>query len=200
MPSSIRRIGLTGGIASGKTLAGQYLESKGIPVIDADAVVHDLLQNDPTIQGNIRKHFGDVVFDETGAVNRQALGAQVFSNPEQRQLLESWIHPAVRQRVESFYQAHSQEALGVALIPLLFESRLEALYDEVWLIAVDQATQLKRLTEHRGMSSAEALARIQSQMPLAEKQQCLAQHTCGRLLLNEGSPEALYRQLDALLP
>ncbi|WP_373531138.1 dephospho-CoA kinase [Vampirovibrio sp.] len=201
----IRRIALTGGIACGKSLAGAYLKKQGLPVIDADDVVHDLLRNDEALKSKIREAFGAEVFDESGHVKRPALGQQVFADPERRKLLESWIHPKTRQAMEAFYAQHGHQAAGVCIIPLLFESRLADRYDAVWLLDTPPAIQRQRLITQRGMSEADAMARIQNQMSREEKRTLTQQHPGGHIIDNVGdaasaeTPEALYKQLDALL-
>lgn len=195
----IRRIVLTGGIACGKSLAGNYLKAKGIPVIDADDVVHELLREDEALKSQIRAEFGDDIFDEQGQIIRPALGKTVFASPERRKLLESWIHPKTRAVIEDFYQRHGNEQAGVSIIPLLFESRLADRYDEVWLLDTPPETQLRRLTEQRGMTETDAMARLRNQMSREEKAERTRQHPGGRMIANEGSPEALYERLDELV-
>ena len=196
----IRRIAMTGGIACGKSLAGAYLKKRGVPVIDADDVVHDLLRDEPALKAQIRQEFGAEVFDAHGQVNRPALGKQVFASPERRKLLESWIHPKTRQVIEAFYERHPDQLAGVSIIPLLFESKLADRYDAVWLLDTAPETQLHRLTASRGMSEADALARIRNQMGRGEKQALTRQHPHGEIIANNGdSPEALYQKLDDLL-
>jgi dephospho-CoA kinase len=196
----ICRIALTGGIACGKSLAGAYLKERGLPVIDADDVVHELLRDDEQLKAKIKETFGADVFDENGQINRSALGKLVFSNPRHRRLLESWIHPKTRQVMEAFYHRHENQAAGVCIIPLLFESGLAGRYDRVWLLDTPLETQLRRLTEKRGMSEADAMARIQNQMSREEKQALTRQHPDGTIIDNQHeSPEILYGYLDALL-
>lgn len=199
MAGSVRRIALTGGIASGKSLAAEYLKDHGVPVIDADEIVHRLLQEDTGLKAQIRDVFGNGVFCPNGNVDRQKLGLAVFADAGLRKQLESWIHPKVREAIEVFYGQHAHEKQAVSVIPLLFESGLEDRYDEVWLIESDESDQLQRLIEKRGMSQEDALARIQSQMTLAEKRERTAQHACGQIIPNASFPENLYEQLDKLL-
>lgn len=195
----IRHIALTGGIACGKSLAGNFLKTQGIPVIDADDVVHELLRDDEALKAQIREEFGDDIFDGKGQIIRPALGQKVFASPERRKLLESWIHPKTRKVIEAFYQQHSHERAGVSIIPLLFESQLQDRYEEVWLLDTAPETQLRRLTEQRGMTEADALARIQNQMNREEKAAKTTQHPCGMIIPNEESPEKLYERLDELI-
>lgn len=195
----MRKIALTGGIACGKSLAGKYLANCGIPVIDADEVVHRLLQKDASVKQAILNHFGSTVFTPQGDVDRGSLGARVFQNKPERQFLESLLHPKVREAFAAFFSEQAQTPLAVALIPLLFESGIAELYDEVWLLACSEETQLARLVSTRHMSQADALARIQSQMPLAEKIEKTRQHPMGLLIWNDGSEDTLYDELDRLI-
>lgn len=196
----IRRIALTGGIACGKSLVGEYLKKRGLPVIDADDVVHELLRDDPALKASIRQEFGAEVFDAKGQVDRPLLGKLVFASVERRKLLESWIHPKTREVIEAFYKLNEDRQAGVSIIPLLFESRLADRYDEVWLLDTTPEVQLERLTVKRGMSEVDALARIRNQMGREEKQALTSQHPHGKIIANSGdSTEALYQKLDDLL-
>ncbi|HEY9746709.1 MAG TPA: dephospho-CoA kinase [Oculatellaceae cyanobacterium] len=198
-PRKVRRVAMTGGIASGKSLAGAFLKSKGIPVIDADDVVHALLREDEDLKRRIREAFGDAVFDADGAVNRPALGRIVFNDVAKRKLLESWIHPKTRDVIERFYQQHADALIVVSIIPLLFESGLQDRYDEVWLLETDEAQQVERLMQNRGMSREDAEARIRNQMPLAEKREKTRAHAAWQILDNRGTPEHLQNQLERVL-
>ena len=113
--------------------------------------------------------FGDAVFTPAGDIDRKALGGIVFNDPARRKQLESFIHPKVRREVEAFFTRHTSDRLAVAVIPLLFESDLEKYYDVVWLVKATKDQQIDRLVATRGMTRAEALARINAQMPFEEK-------------------------------
>lgn len=199
MESRIKRIALTGGIASGKSLAGNYLREKDIPVIDADDVVHQILREDAEVKDCIRQTFGEQVFNEDGTVNRPTLGMQVFADVAKRKQLESWIHPKTRERIEEFYLQHAHRPLAVSIIPLLFESNLEDRYDEVWLMETPEEVQIDRLMQTRHMSLEDVQARIRNQMPAHEKRARATRHPCHHFIVNSSSPEALYRQIDTLL-
>lgn len=197
--AGVWRVALTGGIASGKSLAGAFLKSRNIPVIDADDVVHALLKEDVELRRQIRAEFGKAVFLPDGGVNRPALGAIVFKDPAKRKRLESWIHPKTREVIEEFYRQNQHAPLAVSIIPLLFESGLEDRYDEVWLLESDEAQQIERLMQHRHMTRDDAEARIRNQMPLAEKRRRTMLHRAYEILDNRGEPEALLAQIEKRL-
>jgi dephospho-CoA kinase len=199
MSHSPRRIALTGGIACGKSLVGEALRERGIPVIDADDVVHRLLREDEALKAKIRQEFGSEVFTSEGYVDRPRLGRTIFGDVARRKLLESWIHPETRTVIERFHEENRDAPIVVSIIPLLFESGLEERYDEVWLLLTDEATQLRRLLEKRGMSREDALARIRNQMPAEEKARRTRQQASHAIWENNGEPADLLRQLDARL-
>lgn len=190
----MKRIGLTGGIGSGKSLVGDFLKTQGVPVIDADTVVHQLLAEDAPVRTAIRETFGADIFTPDGRVDRPKLGAQVFAHPDRRRVLEGLLHPPTRVAIDRFFEAHAEAPLAVAMIPLLFESGLQDRYDETWLVVATEAQQMERLQATRGLSREEALARIHAQMPLDEKKA-----RADVLIDNTGSPEATQRQVSALL-
>lgn len=199
--AEILKIGLTGGIASGKSLAREYLKAAGIPTIDADDIVHQMLAHDENLKRNIRQHFGDGVFFADGTVNRKELGHVVFANPEEKKLLESWIHPKTREGIVTFFhnEIEKGELAAVAIIPLFFESSLEPLYDTVWLLHATPDQQLERLMRYRQMSEQEARQRIDSQFSYEEKLKRLKQCPQWEVLDNTGTPEALTVQLQRLI-
>ena len=199
MPPKTRRIALTGGIACGKSLVGEVLRHQGIPVIDADEVVHQLLREDEGLKNKIREEFGPEVFTDEGFVDRPRLGQQVFGNTDRRKLLESWIHPETRAVIERFYQQNEQAPLAISIIPLLFESNLEDRYDEVWLLQTDVSTQLERLQQYRGMTREDALARIRNQMSNEDKMKRAKQHPCHRIWENNTTPDQLLTQIQQRL-
>jgi dephospho-CoA kinase len=197
--SNQRLIALTGGIGSGKTQVSDYLESRGIPVADADQIVHRMLREDTDLLGLIRKQFGSSVFDANGVLDRKRLAAIIFPDPVARKILESWTHPRVRAGFQAFRLAHPQAPILVEVIPLLFESALETAYPEVWLVAAPEAEMLLRLQHKRGLTIEDARARMSSQLSLDEKKIRLQAHGHGRLLHNMGTLAELYNQVDTLI-
>lgn len=164
-------IGLTGGIASGKSTVSRMFSEHGITVIDADAEARHAVEIGEQAHNEIISHFGSSIVNENGEINRQKLGAIIFNNEEKRNLLNSIVHPAVRERMaEKRLQAEKAgEQVIVMDIPLLFESRLTGMVEKIIVVYVDEDTQLARLMKRNGFTETEALSRISSQMPLKEK-------------------------------
>ena len=170
-----RRIGLTGGIATGKSTVGRLLEAEGLPVLDADHYAREALAPGSPCAAAVLQRYGDSVRADgtTGpewpTIDRGALGSIVFSEPSEKRWLEQLVHPLVRQRFDQSLVELTTEPTVVLMIPLLFEAGLEGLCSEIWLVDCDEAQQLERLTQRDGLSSVEAEARINAQWPLAQK-------------------------------
>jgi dephospho-CoA kinase len=199
--SEQRRIGLTGGIATGKSTVGQLLAGRfGLPVLDADLYARGALApGSPAARAVLARYgkpvaAGAVSAGAGDAIDRAALGRIVFADPVERRWLEQLVHPLVRQRFENELQRLAHEPVVVLMIPLLFETGLESLCSEVWLVTCRPETQLQRLIGRDGLPEHEARARIAAQWPLARKQ-ALAD----RLINNDGDREALEQQLAAAL-
>ena len=169
-PVAQRRIGLTGGIATGKSRAARMLEQRhGLPVLDADHFARQALEpGEPATQAVLQR-YGSGVVSSSGVVDRRALGAIVFNNPDQRHWLEQLVHPIVRQRFNQELMLLKAQPAVVLMIPLLFESRLQAICSETWLVDCDESQQLQRLMARDQLCEAEAQARINAQWPLAQK-------------------------------
>lgn len=164
-------IGLTGGIASGKSTVSAMFADIGITVIDADVEARLAVEIGNNAYDDIVRHFGKPILAEDGTINRQKLGSIIFNDEEKRNLLNSIVHPAVRERMSQKRQAaeEANEKAIVMDIPLLFESKLTGLVNKIILVYVDEKTQLERLMKRNSYSEAEALSRIKSQMPIKDK-------------------------------
>ena len=164
-------IGLTGGIACGKSTVAAHLAQQGLTVIDADALSRQVTAPGGEALAPIAETFGAGVFTEDGQLNRKALGEIVFSDPQMRRLLEGIIHPLVqRKTVQAIREAGQQGQKAVVLdVPLLFETGMDALCDECWVVALDSEVQISRLMQRDSLSRAEAEKRIASQMSQEEK-------------------------------
>ena len=173
------RIGLTGGIASGKSTVAGYLKDLGMAVLDADTYSHEALQPGTLASQMVLERYGSQVEAELGndiepsagqrTINRRELGRIVFNNLEERRWLEQLIHPIIRARFELELAKHPETAPIALMIPLLFEADLTELVSEVWLVHCLPAQQLERLKQRDGLSTAEAKARMEAQWPLSQK-------------------------------
>lgn len=164
-------IGLTGGIASGKSTVAKMIRELGIPVIDADQIARDVVKVGEEAYKQIVQTFGQEILQENGEIDRAKLGAIVFHNEQERKKLNAIVHPAVRRRMLAEKKAYVQKGAKTVVldIPLLFESELTHLIDKIIVVYVDDDVQLDRLMKRNGFSKEEALARIRAQMPLREK-------------------------------
>jgi len=169
-------IGLTGGIATGKSTVAKRLRTLGYDVLDADEISHQVtsLNADPSHNALplIFQTFGEDVKNTDGSLNRKALGALVFGHTDARKKLEGIIHPLVRAQVaiEKSRLEKSGKAVAFYDVPLLFEKKLSGEFDAVIMVSTTEPLQLKRLMERDSLTVTEAMVRIQSQMPLPEKE------------------------------
>ena len=189
-----RRIGLTGGIASGKSSVGRLLAAQGLPLLDADVYAREALAPGSPGGQAVLERYGAGVRAPGGAIDRAALGQIVFSDGAERRWLEELVHPLVRARFAAELEALVAEPLVVLVVPLLFEAGLEALCSEVWLVDCNETQQLQRLMARDGLGEADARARIAAQWPLARKRQL-----ADVVLNNRGGPEQLAAQVEQAL-
>ncbi len=164
----LKIVGLTGGIATGKSTVAKILRRMKIPVIDADAIAHDVTRPNEAAYFKIVKAFGKNILQKNGAIDRHKLGQIVFANAKLRKKLEAIVHPAVRKKIaEQIKMFHKQNRKMVVLeVPLLFEVGWDKFCDEVWVVAATQKQQIERLQKRNGLTRAEALRRIKAQWPL----------------------------------
>jgi dephospho-CoA kinase len=162
----MKKIGLTGGIASGKSFAADYIKSKGYRVIDADLITKTLLKDD-TVLLEIKSAFPTVF--QHDQLDKKALADMIFSDSSKKRTLEAIIHPRVYQAMRQALTLYLDEPFVILDVPLLYETYQADLYDMVMVIYVDHSTQLKRLMTRDQLTEKEALARINAQMPLSEK-------------------------------
>jgi len=165
-------VGLTGGIATGKSTVSTMLAHLGCRVIDADQLAREVVAPGQPAHTAIVAEFGPVVLQPDGYLDRKRLGAVVFADPERRKRLEQITHPAVRQRQQRILSMLEEEEHGGLVIwdvPLLYETKGDEKVDRVVVVITDEATELARLIARDGSTEADARARITSQMPVAEK-------------------------------
>ncbi|WP_226604785.1 dephospho-CoA kinase [Bacillus cereus] len=189
-------IGLTGGIASGKSTVSEMFRELSIPVIDADIIAREVVERGKPAYNKIVEVFGAEVIQQDGELDRPKLGSIVFYNEEKRLQLNKIVHPAVREEMNRQKEMYIKEGMQAIVldIPLLFESKLTSLVDRILVVAVTPDTQLERLMKRNGFSEEEATARIQSQMPLAEKVK-----NADEVINNDGTIMGTKTQLQVIL-
>ena len=164
-------VGVTGGIGSGKTAATDYLEKLGGIVIDADVISRSLTAENGAALPKIREQFGDEVFFQDGTLNRAALGNAVFSDKEARHRLECITHPLIQHEIVLKLMEYGNSGVKFVFlsVPLLFETGMDAMCDEVWCVYCSEEEQLRRVMERDGLDAEAARKRIASQMSTAER-------------------------------
>ncbi|ALM28364.1 dephospho-CoA kinase [Bacillus altitudinis] len=189
-------IGLTGGIASGKSTVSQMIKEKGIRVVDADIIAKEAVSKGSAALHQIVQTFGEEVLLPNGELNRQQLGAIIFSDEEKRKKLNAIVHPEVRKEMlkQRDEGVSNQETFVVLDIPLLFESKLEGLVDRIIVVYTTPDLQLSRLMNRNDLSEEEALKRIHSQQPLEEKCQ-----KADRVIENTKDLAFMRKQLENIL-
>ncbi len=188
-------IGITGGIASGKSTVTEFLRGNGFEVVDADAVVHQLQKSGGRLYQILVEHFGEKVLLEDGELNRPLLASLIFSNYEEREWSKQTQGELIREELGFVRDKLAQtEDLFFMDIPLLFEQEYASWFGETWLVYVSRDTQLDRLMKRDYLTIEDAQARLASQWPLEEKKR-LASH----ILDNNGSREQLLSQVASLL-
>jgi len=164
-------IGLTGGIAAGKTTVARLWTELGGIEIDADLVAREVVEPGTKGAKLIASTFGEALFDEAGNLDRKALGAIVFSDVEKRKELEAIVHPLVKDRVRELLEAVPQESMVIYTVPLLVEADVNLPFDVVVTVEAPDDVRIKRLSESRGYSASEAKARIDNQAKPVERAQ-----------------------------
>jgi dephospho-CoA kinase len=189
----VLRVGLTGGIASGKTAVSDALGERGAVVIDADVLARQVVEPGTPGLAAVVERFGTDVLTDDGRLNREALGRLVFADPGARRDLEAIVHPAVRARAAALEAAASADSVVVHVIPLLVETGQQDDYDVVVVVDVDPDRQLERLRLRNGLDADAANARIAAQATRAAR---LA--VADIVLDNDSDPAGLLDQVDRL--
>ncbi|HCM90289.1 MULTISPECIES: dephospho-CoA kinase [Vagococcus] len=189
-------LGLTGGIASGKSTVSQYFLEKNIPVIDADIIAKEVVEPRTPGLAKVISHFGSSILTESGELDRKKLGEIIFNNEKERVELNHILHGEIEHRVDQLLSEMKQEnkPLIIMDIPLLYEVDYQYKCDEVMTVFVSQNTQVKRLMTREELNEEEALERINTQMPLIDK--ALLSDV---IIDNEGSIQNTRLQVDRWL-
>ena len=190
-----RRIGLTGGIASGKSSVAALLEERGCPVLDADVYAREALAPGTPASNAVVARYGErVKKDGTSEIDRAGLGSIVFNDPNERSWLEQLVHPIVQRRFDDALRSLPDAPIVILMIPLLFEAGLEAWCSEIWVVRCTALQQKERLIARNNCTEAEAMQRIAAQWPIDIKAQ-----RADSVINNSGTQKNLEAQINSLL-
>ena len=187
-------VGLTGGIATGKSTVVRMLVKKGARVIDHDALVHTLQEPGRPVWNRIVEAFGRDILDAGGRIDRKKLGALVFGNEGRRKALEGIVHPAVLEEAQLERDRIGKEdtrAIVLSDIPLLLEVGMQGLFDLILLVYAPPEVQIARVMKRNNMTRDEAAARLGAQMPIDEKLK-----RADVVIRNDGTMKELHQRVD----
>lgn len=188
-------IGLTGGIASGKSTVSELLTAHGLKIVDADIASRKAVEKGSEGLEQVRSTFGEEAIDEDGNMNREYVGDIIFNYPEKRLELNEIVHPIVRTIMEQEKEAFLKDGYNVIMdIPLLYENELQDTVDEVWLVYTSESIQIDRLMQRNDISMEDAKARVYSQISIDKKRR-MADH----VIDNRDSKLDLKQNLEQLL-
>jgi dephospho-CoA kinase len=186
-------IGVTGGIACGKSLVGKYLAEEGVDVCEADTFAHEAFRQDGAADRYVLNAFGQEILNPDRTINRHRLGQRVFASEPERRRLNACVHPAVRDAWRQWLRERCDHLkAAVVIVPLLFETNLDV-WDVVICVAAPESFQIEKMRQ-RGLTEPEARQRMAAQMPLPRKIQ-----QSDYVILNAGSRSVLKRQLKRIL-
>ena len=191
-PATVRVIGLTGGIATGKSSVARFLQERGAVVIDADQLAREAVEPGSRGLAGVLAAFGDDLWTPEGGLDRKRLGTLIFGDSAKRRRLEEILHPEIGRLAEERIAAAAEAGQRVVfyMAPLLIEAGVTGRVDEIWVVTVRPEVQLERLMARDRISREEAQRMVAAQMPLAEKERY------GRIVIdNSGTPAETRRQL-----
>lgn len=190
------KVGLTGGIGSGKSTVSSFFKKEGIPIIDADKISREVLLKYSDILEKIKEKFGEEFFDEKGELKRRELGNYVFKEEERRKSLENIIIPYIKKEIYNKIEAYESDGQKFCIIdaPTLIEHKLDKEMDKNILVWVDLETQIERVKKRDGLEKEEVINRINSQMSLDEKKKYV-----DVIIDNSKSIEYTKKQINNLL-
>ena len=188
------RIGLTGGIASGKSTVSDFLAQLGAAIIDTDKIAREVVQPDSSALQAISERYGVEILNTDGSLRRDRLGEIVFANPAEKQWLEALLHPLIKARSAELAQLAAEKGVPAVVfdVPLLFESGWNEPVDAIWTVYVSPAVQRSRLKLRDGFTDEEVTARLEAQWPITEKAK-----RADVVINNEGTPAKTRRQVAA---
>ena len=192
----MRKIAITGGIASGKSKFTNYLKSKGEVVIDLDEISHTLTDSDEDTINEIAKIFGDDIKRQSGSIDRKLLSSKVFSNSENKKQLEEILHPRIRQAMMNEIDSVEKENVFVE-VQLLAEKNMGSLFDHIIIISASKDQQINRLKTIRMMDSNLINQILDSQLTDKERKSMLSKYS-NDILENNGSEDAFQEKIEVL--
>jgi dephospho-CoA kinase len=187
-------IGLTGGIASGKSTVSSYLRTKGIPIFDSDQACHDVVEPETPCLNAVVQAFGPGILTPDGRMDRRQVAALAFSNPEKLDVLNRLVRSSISELRDQFLAEHGKDPVAVIDAPLLLEGGWDRYVDEVWVVYIPEEEQIRRAMARSQMTREEVITRMKHQMPLSEKKK-----HAQVVIDNSGTLEDLYRQVDQAL-
>lgn len=187
-------IGLTGGIASGKTTASDYLAGLGFPIIDTDVIAREVVEPGSPGLKKIREVFGGAAISPEGRLDRAYMADLIYKHKPARKILEDITHPLIEREVQGQLASFGPEDKVVLVVPLMFETGFDAYCDEVWLVRVPRGPQVARLMARDQVTEDQALARLNAQMSDRDRAQ-----RSDVVIENTGDLSALYRRIDQVL-
>ncbi|MBZ2175326.1 dephospho-CoA kinase [Schnuerera sp. xch1] len=199
MTQNNKVIGLTGGIATGKSTASNIIKKLGYKIIDADKLSRQVVEKGKSAYNDIVNYFGKEVIDENGNINRKALGKMIFDNHKLREKLNNIIHPYVFKAIKELLYKNRNEKIIFIDAPLLIE-KLDKFngygikFDEIWLIYVNEKTQLERLMKRDAIKKEDGIKRIRAQIPIEIKKKYAT-----RIIDNSGSIRTLEEQIQEII-
>lgn len=189
-------IGLTGSIASGKSTVSAKLKKLGYPIVDADEIARLVVEPGTSVIKKIGETFGQEVLNEDGSLNRETLGERIFGNGEEREKLNSIIHPAIREEMSRQREVHLAAGANTIImdIPLLFESKLQSFVEKIIVVSVTPDVQAQRLIARNQLTEIDASKRISSQLPMEIKEA-----GADGVINNNGTVEETEKQLHKII-
>lgn len=191
------RIGLTGGIATGKSTVSNMLAAQGVHIVDADIIAREVMNPGQPLLAAVADRFGPEFLLPEGGLDRRRMAEHIFNRPEEREALNAIVHPAIRAEIRRQVDAaEAADPTGIvaADIPLLYESGLEGLYEKIVVVYVPRAVQLERLTMRDGLAPEQAEGRLNAQLDIEEKKR-----RADFVIDNSGTLEETQRQVEVLL-
>lgn len=187
-------LGLTGGIATGKSTVSNYFKQLNIPVCDTDVLAREVVLPNSKGLNQLIATFGSEIINVDGTLNRAKLANIIFSNENKRETVNSILHPLIFEEIEQFKQKYQKSSLIVIDMPLLFEVGYQNKVDKVMVVYTDATTQYERLIKRDGFTPQQAKARMDSQMPLGEKVKL-----ADVVIDNSKAIEETFKQVDSYL-